>query len=200
MVEAGKLPAIPPIHIYYLIIGMGPTLFVFTQDVSALPATTRSPLTRWTLTPTRSSGCCSATPAVSDRRWSPKGPAPHAQTASPQWPVAQQCVGQTDPRLQPDGMGPTTLHRNILHPPMPTRPLLVPRPAYLDRIVYGTITLMSVLIGYDGWQHLRLVGVVSVIVGPVLRHVHGSRLLSAVARQVNSAPAPTPRLCGNDSV
>jgi hypothetical protein len=42
------------------------------------------------------------------------------------------------------------------------------RPAYLDRIVYATITMMSVLIIYDGWQHLRFVGVVGVIVGPVV--------------------------------
>ena len=32
LVEAGVLPPIPPIHIYYLIIGMGPTLFVFAPE------------------------------------------------------------------------------------------------------------------------------------------------------------------------
>lgn len=68
---------------------------------------------------------------------------------------------------------------------MPTRPLLV------DRIVYATITMMSVLIIYDGWQHLRLIDVVGVIVGPVLamflahvfsaaigKHVEVGRILS----------------------
>ncbi len=67
---------------------------------------------------------------------------------------------------------------------MPTRPQLVPRPAYLDRIVYGTITLMSVLIIYDGWQHLRLVGVVSVIVGPVVAMFMGHVFSALLARQV----------------
>lgn len=42
------------------------------------------------------------------------------------------------------------------------------RPADVDRVVYATITLMSVLIVYDGWQQLRFLGVVAVIVGPVL--------------------------------
>jgi hypothetical protein len=42
------------------------------------------------------------------------------------------------------------------------------RPVDVDRVVYATITLMSVLIVYDGWQHLRFLGVVAVIVGPVL--------------------------------
>jgi hypothetical protein len=42
------------------------------------------------------------------------------------------------------------------------------RPAIVNRIVYTTITMMSVLIVYDGWQHLRLFDVVGVIVGPVL--------------------------------
>ena len=42
------------------------------------------------------------------------------------------------------------------------------RPVRVDRTVYATITLMSVLIIYDGWQHLRFVDVAGVIVGPVL--------------------------------
>ena len=41
------------------------------------------------------------------------------------------------------------------------------RPVLVGRIVYGTITLMSVLIIYDGWQSLRLRDIVVVIVGPV---------------------------------
>ena len=54
------------------------------------------------------------------------------------------------------------------------------RPATVDRIVYTTITMMSVLIVYDGWQHLRLFDVVGVIVGPVLAmcisHVYSASL------------------------
>jgi hypothetical protein len=33
------------------------------------------------------------------------------------------------------------------------------RPLLVDRIVYATITMMSVLIIYDGWQQRRLIDV-----------------------------------------
>ena len=39
---------------------------------------------------------------------------------------------------------------------------------YLDRAIYTTITVMSVLILYDGWQNLKLWAAVGVIFGPVL--------------------------------
>ena len=42
------------------------------------------------------------------------------------------------------------------------------RPFYLDRAVYTTITVMSVLIVYDGWQNLKFWAAVGVILGPVL--------------------------------
>jgi hypothetical protein len=67
---------------------------------------------------------------------------------------------------------------------MPQLPQLVPRAVYLDRIVYATITLMSVLIIYDGWQHLRLLGVVGVIVGPVVAMFMGHVFSALLARQV----------------
>jgi hypothetical protein len=53
---------------------------------------------------------------------------------------------------------------------MAVRPALdrLAHPVLVDRIVYATITIMSVLIIYDGWQHLKLIDVVGVILGPVL--------------------------------
>lgn len=63
-------------------------------------------------------------------------------------------------------------------------PLLVPRPVYLDRIVYGTITVMSVLIIFDGWQHLRLLDVVGVILGPVVAMFLAHVFSALVAKQV----------------
>jgi hypothetical protein len=63
-------------------------------------------------------------------------------------------------------------------------PWLTPRPVYLDRVVYSTITLMSVLIIYDGWQHLRLLDVVGVIVGPVVAMFLAHVFSALVARQV----------------
>jgi hypothetical protein len=50
----------------------------------------------------------------------------------------------------------------------------------VDRVIYTTITLMSVLIVYDGWASLTFWGVVAVIVGPILciffGHVFGATL------------------------
>jgi hypothetical protein len=55
----------------------------------------------------------------------------------------------------------------------------------VDRVIYTTITLMSVLIIYDGWNSLRFWGVVAVIVGPILAiflsHVFGEELGIRVA-------------------
>jgi len=38
----------------------------------------------------------------------------------------------------------------------------------VDRVIYTTITLMAVLVVYDGWEQLRFWDVVAVIVGPIL--------------------------------
>jgi hypothetical protein len=55
----------------------------------------------------------------------------------------------------------------------------------IDRVIYTTITLMSVLIIYDGWATLRLREVVAVIVGPIvaifLSHVFGEELGTRVS-------------------
>jgi hypothetical protein len=56
----------------------------------------------------------------------------------------------------------------------------------VDRVVYATITIMSVLVIYDGWQHLELLDVVGVILGPVLAmflaHIFSATLAYRVAR------------------
>ncbi len=55
----------------------------------------------------------------------------------------------------------------------------------IDRIIYTTITLVSVLIIYDGWAELRFWDVVAVILGPILAiflsHVFGAELGTRVA-------------------
>ena len=55
----------------------------------------------------------------------------------------------------------------------------------VDRVIYTTITLMAVLIVYDGWEQLRLGGVVAVMLGPILAiflsHVFGAALGTRVA-------------------
>jgi hypothetical protein len=56
------------------------------------------------------------------------------------------------------------------------------RPAVIDRAVYGTITLSSILIVYDGWATLELVDVLVIIVGPVLAMVTGHAFATSIAR------------------
>jgi hypothetical protein len=57
--------------------------------------------------------------------------------------------------------------------------------------VYGTITLMSVLIVYDGWQQLRFRDVVGVIVGPVLAMFLSHLFAATLAKQVELGRAVT---------
>jgi len=59
-------------------------------------------------------------------------------------------------------------------------------PVTVDRIVYATITMMSVLIIYDGWQHLRLIDVVLVIVGPVVAMFLAHVFSAAMAQHVGA--------------
>jgi hypothetical protein len=54
---------------------------------------------------------------------------------------------------------------------------------YLDRAIYTTITVMSVLIVYDGWQSLKLGAAVGVIVGPVLAMFVSHVFSATLARQ-----------------
>jgi hypothetical protein len=55
----------------------------------------------------------------------------------------------------------------------------------VDRVIYTTITLLCVLIIYDGWEQLQFWDVVAVIVGPsvaiFLGHVFGAGLGTRVA-------------------
>ena len=60
-------------------------------------------------------------------------------------------------------------------------------PVLIDRVVYSTITMMSVLIIYDGWQHLRLVDVIAVIIGPVLAMFLAHVFSAAIAQHVEVA-------------
>jgi len=65
------------------------------------------------------------------------------------------------------------------------------RPPVVSRVVYGTITLMSVLIVYAGWQQLRFRDVVGVIVGPVLAMFLSHLFAATLARQVELGRAVT---------
>ena len=53
----------------------------------------------------------------------------------------------------------------------------------LDRAVYTTITVMSILIVYDGWKHLKFWAAVGVILGPVLAMFISHVFSAVLARQ-----------------
>ena len=55
------------------------------------------------------------------------------------------------------------------------------RPKVIDRAVYGTIVVTSVLVVYDGWSNLRLADAVAVILGPVVAMVIGHVFAASVA-------------------
>jgi len=54
----------------------------------------------------------------------------------------------------------------------------------IDRVVHATITVMSVLIIYDGWQNLRLLDALGIIVGPILAMFISHVFSASLARQV----------------
>jgi hypothetical protein len=84
------------------------------------------------------------------------------------------------------------------------------RPVLVDRIIYATVTMMSVLIIYDGWQKLKLIDVFGVIIGPVLamflahvfsaamaKHVELGRILTGKEwKAIVQSEAPFLLLCG----
>jgi hypothetical protein len=55
------------------------------------------------------------------------------------------------------------------------------RPDVIDRAVYGTIVVASVLVVYDGWSNLKLADAIAVILGPVLAMVIGHVFAASMA-------------------
>ena len=74
---------------------------------------------------------------------------------------------------------------------MATRAARFTQPVVVGRVVYGTITVMTVLVIYDGWQNLRFVDVVAVIVGLVLAMFLSHVFAGALAQQVALGRRPT---------
>ena len=58
-------------------------------------------------------------------------------------------------------------------------------------IVYATITVMSVLIIYDGWQQLKLIDLIGVIVGPIVAMFIAHVFSASLAKQVEVGRALT---------
>ena len=64
------------------------------------------------------------------------------------------------------------------------------RPVYLDRAVYTTITIASVLIAYEGWENLRFWAAAGVILGPVLAMFVAHVFSASLARQAELHERP----------
>jgi hypothetical protein len=58
---------------------------------------------------------------------------------------------------------------------------LAGRPGVIDRAVYGTIVVTSVLVIYDGWSNVTLLGAIAVILGPVVAMVIGHMFAASLA-------------------
>jgi hypothetical protein len=55
----------------------------------------------------------------------------------------------------------------------------------VERVAYGTITIMCVLVVYDGWSQLKLLGVLGVIVGPIVAMFISHLFASSLAQQID---------------
>jgi hypothetical protein len=61
----------------------------------------------------------------------------------------------------------------------------------IDRAVYGTIVVTSVLVVYDGWANLKLADAVVVILGPVIAMVVGHVFAATLAAYPELGRRPT---------
>lgn len=71
------------------------------------------------------------------------------------------------------------------------RPHQSERPAALGRVVTATITLVCVLIVYDGWAKLRVVDVVPIILGPIIAIFTSHVFSTTLVLQVKLSRRPT---------
>jgi len=67
------------------------------------------------------------------------------------------------------------------------------RPAVIDRAVYGTIVVTSVLVVYDGWAHLKLSDAIAIVLGPVLAMIIGHVFAASLAAYPTLGRRPTER-------
>ena len=68
---------------------------------------------------------------------------------------------------------------------------LTSRPPVIGRIVGATITLVCVLIVYDGWAALELLDVVFIVVGPIVAFFTSHIFSSSLVQQVQLGRRPT---------
>ncbi len=66
-------------------------------------------------------------------------------------------------------------------------------PGVIDRAVYGTIVVTSVLVIYDGWANLKVLGAIAVILGPLVATVIGHVFAASLAAYPNLGRSPRGR-------
>lgn len=67
------------------------------------------------------------------------------------------------------------------------------RPGLVRREVYGTIVVTSVLVVYDGWVNLRVLGAIAVILGPIVAMVIGHVFAASLAAYPKLGRSPRGR-------
>ncbi len=66
-------------------------------------------------------------------------------------------------------------------------------PSVIGRIVTATITLVTVLIVYDGWATLKFFDVCLIVLGPIIAVVTSHVFSNSLVQQVNLGRRPTMR-------
>jgi len=67
------------------------------------------------------------------------------------------------------------------------------KPVVIGRIVTATITLVTVLIVYDGWARLKFFDVVLIVLGPIIAVVTSHVFSNSLVQQVELGRRPTMR-------
>ena len=68
---------------------------------------------------------------------------------------------------------------------------LAGRPGVINRAVYGTIVVTSVLVVYDGWANLRRADAIAIILGPVVAMIIGHVFAASLAAYPALGRRPT---------
>jgi hypothetical protein len=74
-----------------------------------------------------------------------------------------------------------------------TVPTSAVRPGLIRREVYGTIVVTSVLVVYDGWANLKVLGAVAVVLGPIVAMVIGHVFAASLAAYPKLGRSPRGR-------
>lgn len=95
--------------------------------------------------------------------------------------MARRCLSEAPTGRSSDLAASTIFSAQQVPPVSGTVFKSVWRPGVIDRAVYGTIVVTSVLVVYDGWANLKVLGAIAVILGPVVAMVIGHIFAASLA-------------------